>query len=137
MKTFYNWEDIEGRVSDLCQRLKHESFEAVYGIPRGGLIIAVLVSHKLNIPLITDLKNMYGKKFLIVDDIADTGVTLERYKKLEVCDKAVFATLDYHKQSTVVPDYWISEKGDRWIVYPWEREDSDEIQDYYKGVIVV
>ena len=137
MKTFYNWEDIEGRVSDLCQRLKHESFEAVYGIPRGGLIIAVLVSHKLNIPLITDLKNMYGKKFLIVDDIADTGVTLERYKKLEVCDKAVFATLDYHKQSTVVPDYWISEKGDKWIVYPWEREDSDEIQDYYKGVIVV
>jgi len=137
MKTFYNWEDIEGRVSDLCQKLKHESFEAVYGIPRGGLIIAVLVSHKLNIPLITDLKNMYDKKFLIVDDIADTGVTLERYKKLEVCDKAVFVTLDYHKQSTVVPDYWISEKGDKWIVYPWEREDSDEIQDYYKGVIVV
>jgi uncharacterized protein len=137
MKIFYNWEDIEGRVSDLCQKLKQESFEAVYGVPRGGLIVAVLVSHKLNIPLITDLKNMYDKKFLIVDDIADTGVTLERYKKLEVCDKAVFATLDYHKQSTVVPDYWISEKGDKWIVYPWEREDSDEIQDYYKGVIVV
>ena len=26
MKLFYNWEDIEGRVNDLCQRLKHESF---------------------------------------------------------------------------------------------------------------
>lgn len=137
MKTFYNWEDIEGRVSDLCQRLKHESFEAVYGVPRGGLIVAVLVSHKLSIPLITDLKNMHGKKFLIVDDIADTGVTLEKYKKLKVCQYVTYATLDYHKQSTVEPDYWISEKGDRWIVYPWEREDSDEIQDYYKGVIVV
>ena len=27
MKVFYNWEDIDGRVNDLCQRLKHESFE--------------------------------------------------------------------------------------------------------------
>ena len=130
MKVFYNWEDIDGRVNDLCQRLKHESFEAVYGVPRGGLIVAVLVSHKLGIPLITSLRDMYGKKFLVVDDIADTGRTLEKLKKLEVCDKATFATLDYHKQSSVVPDCWISEKGDRWIVYPWEREDSKEVQDY-------
>ena len=130
MKVFYNWEDIDGRVNDLCQRLKHESFEAVYGIPRGGLIVAVLVSHKLGIPLITSLRDMYGKKFLVVDDIADTGLTLEKMKRLEVCDGAIFATLDYHKQSSVVPDYWISEKGDNWIVYPWEREDSKEVQDY-------
>lgn len=130
MKVFYNWEDIDGRVNDLCQRLKHESFEAVYGIPRGGLIVAVLVSHKLGIPLITSLRDMYGKKFLVVDDIADTGLTLEKMKRLEVCNGAKFATLDYHKQSSVVPDYWISEKGDKWIVYPWEREDSEEVQDY-------
>jgi len=130
MKVFYNWEDIDGRVNDLCQRLKHESFEAVYGVPRGGLIVAVLVSHKLGIPLITSLRDMYGKKFLVVDDIADTGRTLEKMKKLEVCNGATFATLDYHKQSSVVPDHWISEKGDKWIVYPWEREDSEEIQDY-------
>ena len=130
MKTFYNWEDIEMGVSDLCYKLKDESFEAIYGIPRGGLIIAVMMSHKLNIPLITSFDGMYGKKFLIVDDIADTGHTLEKMKKLEVCKDAIFATLDYHKQSVVVPDYWISEKGDKWIVYPWERNDSNEIQDY-------
>ena len=88
------------------------------------------MSHKLDIPLITDLRGMYGKKFLIVDDIADTGRTLEKAKKLEVCHYAKYATLDYHKQSIVVPDYWISEKGDKWIVYPWEKNDSEEIQDY-------
>tara|TARA_R100001163_G_C5059964_1_gene196704 strand:- start:357 stop:761 length:405 start_codon:yes stop_codon:yes gene_type:complete len=129
-KIFYNWEDVEGRVSDLCQRLKHESFEVVYGVPRGGLIVAVLISHKLGIPLITDFRDMYGEKFLVVDDIADTGRTLERHKKLEVCKYAKFATLDYHKQSVVVPDYWVSEKTDSWIVYPWEQKDSLEIQDY-------
>ena len=94
MKTFYNWEDVEGRVSDLCQKLKHESFESVYGIPRGGLIIAVMVSHRLDIPLITSLSGMYDTKLLIVDYIADTVVTLDRYKKLEVCEYAKYATLD-------------------------------------------
>ena len=130
MKTFYSWEDIEMAVSDLCYKLKDESFEAIYGIPRGGLIIAVMMSHKLDIPLITSLDGMYGKKFLIVDDIADTGRTLEKSKKLEVCQYAKYATIDYHKQSIVEPDYWINEKGDKWIVYPWERDDSNEIQDY-------
>ena len=130
MKTFYNWEDIEKAVSDLCHKLKDESFEAIYGIPRGGLIIAVMMSHKLDIPLITSLTNMFDKKFLVVDDIADTGKTLEKWKNLEVCNNAKFATIDYHEQSVVEPDYWINEKGDKWIVYPWERADSDEIQDY-------
>jgi len=129
-KVFYDWEYIEMSVSELSYKVKDESFEAIYGIPRGGLIIAIMMSHKLDIPLITSLKGMYGKKFLIVDDIADTGKTLERHKKLEVCDKAKYATIDYHKQSVVVPDYWISEKGDKWIVYPWECNDSKEIQDY-------
>ena len=85
----------------------------------------MLVSHKLGIPLITSLRDMYGKKFLVVDDIY--WCTLEKLKRLEVCSGATFATLDYHKQSSVVPDYWISEKGDKWIVYPWEREDSEEV----------
>ena len=45
---------------------KHESLD--YMVDRGGLIM-VLVSHKLGIPLITSLRDMYGKKFLVVDDI--------------------------------------------------------------------
>jgi len=130
MKTFYDWEYIEMSVSELCDRVKDESFEGIYGIPRGGLIPAVMMSHELNIPLITSFNGMYDTKFLIVDDIADTGVTLEKYKKLEVCEYAKYATIDYHKQSVVEPDYWIGEKGDKWIVYPWECDDSREIQDY-------
>ena len=130
MKVFYKWNVIDIAVAELCDKVKDESFEAIYGIPRGGLIMAVMMSHKLDVPLVTSLNGMYDTKFLIVDDIADTGVTLEKYKKLEVCEYAKFATLHYHKQSVVEPDYWISEKGDKWIVYPWERDDSNEIQDY-------
>ena len=27
----------------------------------------------------------------------------------------------------------VEEKGDDWIVYPWETKDSEEVQDYLKG----
>ena len=39
-------------------------------------------------------------------------------------------TLDIIKKNSAKIDYWISEKGDKWIVYPWESEDSKEVQDY-------
>ena len=131
MKEFVSWNVIDEAVTDIAFHLKqtNKDFKGVYGIPRGGLILAVMLSHKLDLPLIMS-KDELDENSIIVDDIADTGLTLEKMKRLEVCNGATFATLDYHKQSSVVPDYWISEKGDNWIVYPWEREDSKEVQDY-------
>jgi len=32
----------------------------------------------------------------------------------------------------VISNFSVVEKGDKWIVYPWETEDSEEIQDYLK-----
>ena len=90
-----------------------------------------MMSHKLGLPLIDRLQSYYGKKFLIVDDIADTGGTLEKMKA-EIYNNAHTATIHYHKQSSVEPSYWVEEKGDDWIVYPWEQDDSEEIQDYLK-----
>ena len=48
----------------------------IYGIPRGGLCLAVALSHKLNIELLKEPRN----NILIVDDIYDSGETLHRYK---------------------------------------------------------
>ena len=63
-------------------------------------------------------------------DIADSGHTIERLKR--VYDTATFATIDYNiEESVVEPTHWIREKGaDDWIVYPWENNDSETIQDY-------
>tara|TARA_Y100001938_G_C7972812_1_gene370205 strand:- start:441 stop:839 length:399 start_codon:yes stop_codon:yes gene_type:complete len=130
MKEFYTWEDIENLVSVLCHKLKDVSFDSIYGVSRGGLIPAVMISHRLGVPLRTSLESAYIEKVLVVDDIADTGRTLEQLKRLEVFKNSMFATLDYHRQSVVEPDFWVNEKGDKWIVYPWERNDSEEIQDY-------
>ena len=73
---------------------------------------------------------MYENDFIIIDDKVDTGETLNHYKKLVVCKKAYYVAIHEHEQSIVKPDYSMLDKEDKWIVYPWEREDSDEIQDY-------
>tara|TARA_R100000008_G_C3586229_1_gene172545 strand:+ start:1011 stop:1442 length:432 start_codon:yes stop_codon:yes gene_type:complete len=133
------WNGLEVYVNELCDMITKdcrdrgstpkETFEGIYGIPRGGLIIAVMMSHKLDIKYIDRLNEMYGKKFLVVDDIADTGHTL-RSMKAEVFDHAQFATIHYHKDSVVEPDYWVKQKDNDWIIYPWENLDSKHIQDY-------
>ena len=100
-------------------------------MPRGGLPIAVSLSHRLHLPLLMDYydrKIVTDKKILVVDDIADTGHTLKDFENKH----NIIWTFHYHEQSIIEPDYWIHKKDDDWIVYPWELNNSDEIQDYLK-----
>ena len=142
MKTYLNWTQIETQVDLLCNKITEhvnnlttglfdpsDYYKGIYGIPRGGVILSVMMSHKLNIPYVDRLQSLYGERFLIVDDIADTGHTLDQMKA-EVFDNADIATIHYNKESLVQPKYWVSYKDDRWIVYPWESVDSKAIQDY-------
>jgi len=136
MKTYVSYKQYEEMVDKISVWVKHMSNEidnigAVYGLPRGGLPIAVELSHRLNLPLLMnyyDRKVVTDKKVLVVDDIADTGHTLKDFEN----KNNVICTLHYHQQSIVKPDYYVEEKGDRWIVYPWEERDSEEVQDYLK-----
>ena len=65
--------------------------------------------------MIDRLQSYFGKKFLIVDDIADTGKTLEKLFFLFLkFIKLTFTTIHYHKQSSVEPSFWVEEKGDDW-----------------------
>lgn len=134
----YTWEEFAADVEKIANAIKEtgREFSNIYGIPRGGLPLAVCLSHRLNIPLrehvpLADLDFIlseldqskkesviedYVKQFLIVDDIADTGATLKKYQ-----DNGFFiATLFKHDQSVVEPDVWMRKKEDRWIVFPWE-----------------
>tara|TARA_R100000030_G_scaffold76757_1_gene59689 strand:+ start:202 stop:606 length:405 start_codon:yes stop_codon:yes gene_type:complete len=131
MKEYISWDNFDNMVDELADMIPEGVYEGVYAVPRGGLITGVMLSHKLDLPFIDRLQSYYGKKFLIVDDIADTGETLNRFKA-EIYDYADIATIHYHKQSIVEPAYWVQEKGDKWIVYPWEKKNSEEIQDYLK-----
>ena len=132
MKDFVSWELIDECVTDIAFHLKDtgKDFKGVYGIPRGGVILAVLLSHKLDLPYIENPYDYQLDDFIVIDDIADTGETLKFYE--ETFEKSYIVTIHEHEQSIVKPDYSVIDKGDKWIVYPWETEDSEEIQDYLK-----
>ena len=126
MKLHLTWQDIDELVDKLHKEIIKSGIkvEKIYGIPRGGLIPAVLLSHKMNIPL---TNYMYSKNVLIIDDICDSGQTLE-----EVLTDNPTAVLHYKPHTSIFKPTLYSEefKNDDWIVYPWERIDSKTIQDY-------
>ena len=120
-KIFVTWEDVENYLDCLAHELDKLNYKpvGVYGIPRGGLILATRLSYKLNIPLL--LAPMEG--CIIIDDIADSGRTLLHYTKNDTqFNRYYITTMYYHSRSLVEPDYYMYNKKDMWIVYPWEKE---------------
>ena len=73
----YLWPEFEEDIRKIAEWAKGQNFQNVYGIPRGGLIIAVMLSHLLDIPIVLSKKDV-TKRSLIVDDIIDKGGTMER-----------------------------------------------------------
>ena len=126
-KIFVSW----GEVNFLTDMLiKSISFEvtSVMGLPRGGLIPAVILSHKLNVPLVFEPT----ENTLVIDDICDSGETF--IKIYQQHPNLKFACLHYKMHtSNFMPTVWADlYEGDDWIVYPWEQSDSETIQDYLK-----
>jgi hypoxanthine phosphoribosyltransferase len=113
MITHFTWRDFDKSVEHIANKCKLLEFSGIYGVPRGGLCLAVALSHKLKIKLISEPT----KNSLIVDDVYETGITLNTFKGIE---GAMFFVIF----SKIKPSWWntvhISEKSN-WIVFPWEN----------------
>lgn len=124
----YTWNDIEIMIKSIINKIKQESlqFDFIVGIPRGGLIMGVMLSHQLNIPYMefTDFINKpfgYGR-ILLVDEVAGRGTTLKRNLRFFDNLKTTMFTFNYKQQSVIKPYYYCEEvPNDVWIVYPWEN----------------
>ncbi len=113
MINHFTWDEFDKSVEDIANKCKFLNFSGIYGVPRGGLCLAVALSHKLKIDLISEpIKNS-----LIVDDVYETGITLNTFKKIE---GAKFFVLFSKEPPTWWNSVYISEKSD-WIVFPWEN----------------
>ena len=113
MISYFTWSDFDNSVEHIANKCKFLEFSGIYGVPRGGLCLAVALSHKLKINLISEpIRNS-----LIIDDVYETGITLSNLKDIE---GAMFFVLF----SKIKPTWWntvhISEKSE-WIVFPWEN----------------
>ena len=126
MVTYFTWEEFDKSVEYIANKCKFLVFSGIYGIPRGGLCLAVALSHKLKLKLISKpIKNS-----LIVDDVYETGITLNSFKNIE---GAKFFVLFSKNKPTWWESVHISDKSD-WIVFPWENTSNlqSDRNDYIK-----
>ena len=58
MISFFSWSEFDKSVEHIANECKFLDFSGIYGVPRGGLCLAVALSHKLNTNLISEpIKN--------------------------------------------------------------------------------
>ncbi len=99
-KTNINWKEIFNRAEFL--KSKFDEGTKFYGVPRAGQIVAGILGNAVD--KIEDAD-------VIVDDLIDSGATLEQYKK-------------YNKPFAVLIDKR-EEYKQEWIVFPWENHNGN------------
>ena len=116
------WAQFDQAVEVLASRFADSGVTGIYGVPRGGLCLAVALSHALDRPLLGSPDD----SALIVDDVYETGKTL---KALHVqFPQASFAVW----MSKCSPEWWtaaVVTDSSEWLVFPWEdmsRARADE-----------
>jgi len=115
-KIIISWDKVGQMIDELAEEIKKSQikFDGVFGIPRGGLPLAVILSHQLEIPVL-----LYPtENTLVVDDISDNGFTLQRLKNKKI------ATLYSTDWTITKPDWFIEKKLSKedWLVFPWEKK---------------
>jgi len=159
-KIYYSWQDVERQSQEILRQLQRDAWmpDYVVGLTRGGLVPANLISQHLEVPmecLKVSLRddnsqsesNLWmaedafeGKRILIVDDINDSGATLNWIKEdwMSGClpshpdwnnvwgENVRVATLvdNEASKSELTVRYSAVDlnkaEEDSWIVFPWE-----------------
>ena len=119
-----SWELIDELTDKIATEVSrsYKDIRFIYGIPRGGLIPAVIVSHKLGIKMISEVFS----NTLIVDDIVDTGETMKiRVTEANVwgdTQNIVTTSLVTRSSAEYKPDITgMPLREDGWVCYPWEN----------------
>lgn len=122
------WDQFDIAAMVLAGRIRssidpHERIVGVYGEPRGGLTLAVALSHRLRLPLLPEPE----EHMLWCDDIVDRGDTVERVimqSKPLACvawiwDVAVMRRIERRVDAPIcITHDRKTERG--WYVFPWE-----------------
>ena len=108
-----SWHDFDQAVETIASSCREAGLCGIHGIPRGGLVLAVALSHRLELPLLA--QPCAG--CLVVDDVFETGLTLEPHRSLERARHVVWV-------SKAEPLWWQAVEvtpSAEWIVFPWEN----------------
>ncbi|SNT71659.1 xanthine phosphoribosyltransferase [Paracoccus seriniphilus] len=136
-----SWDQLHRDARALAWRLDGKDWRAVVAVTRGGLVPAMIVARELDIRTIDtiSIKSYHkqeqgglkvlkepdaalmgdGEGILVVDDLVDSGRTLELIRKMY--PKAHLATVYAKpKGKPIVQSYVTEVSQDTWIFFPWD-----------------
>ncbi len=148
-KEILTWDGFGDASRELAQTIADDGFvpEVIIAIARGGLVAAGALSYALGVKLsdainvefytdvhetlpdpillepLLDVESISNRKLLVVDDVADSGRTLQLVLNIlsEQGAEVRSAVLYEKPRSVVKPDYaW--RRTDEWIVFPWSDQ---------------
>jgi xanthine phosphoribosyltransferase len=144
-KLYYSYDLFKEDTKELVKKSKDYEPDVLLAIARGGLTLAHLMSEAMNMRNLYTLNSIHyegelkldtfnifnipdishAKKVLIIDDIVDSGETMEEILKIlkEKFPNVEFrlATLFYKKTAVLQPDYSVRE-ATQWINFFWEED---------------
>jgi len=141
-----SWEAYVSAVEKLCDSILNtgiNNFSVIIGLTRGGLIPAVRLSHRVGLPMFAfdphvlhsdgtarqevhlPIDPAVTRRIMIVDDISDSGKTLDKVAKFFAA-RGFFvetAAVYINKKTTIhVPPYYVVDSKKKWIKFPYEDE---------------
>jgi xanthine phosphoribosyltransferase len=159
-KIYYSWQEVERQTQEILRQIQRDTWRPDYvvGLTRGGLVPANLISQYLECPmecLKVSLRddagqpesNLWmaedafeGKNVLIVDDINDSGATInwimkdwqsscfpkdKRWKEIWGNNVRVAVLVDNESSASKLNINYNAvdlnkAEEDLWIVFPWE-----------------
>ena len=166
-KLYVSYKDVHVIVENLSDKIFDKfNAEVIIGIGGGGLLPARLFRTTLGIPMYAVFISFYedntedskerpqitqwldgtaldfvrGKRILIVDEVNDSGATLQHCVEqvLKTCEPEELAVAVLHDKKrekagiidTNLVQYFVGEEvEDRWVVYPWSNIDMEETDD--------
>ena len=146
------WDKAVELCFKLAKKVADSGFrpDVIVAVLRGGVVPALIVSDVLNVeefyairvkhwgiaeevykvPVVEQLPQgkLEGRRVLLVDEIADTGKTIEvAVRELRKMSPQEVRTSVVHLKptSSVIPEYYV-EKLDRWVwvFYPWSTAET-------------
>jgi len=145
-----SWDEIYNMLLNLADKIRRDGFnpDIIVGVSRGGWPPARIMSDLLDNQELANIRvefyvdvaetrkepvitqplsvSVEGKRVLVMDDVADTGMSL-RLVRSHVEGRGAreikTATIYYKPWSVIKPEYYERETR-KWVIFPWERKET-------------